>query len=467
VSQSPERWMETLKGLRESLAEVVDYRQEYERFGVKVVGETREDGWVAVRSGLGGEEGYLERINLRDGRYERYLEGQIERELTFLTFVMLKKREADRKVVLDEVIIELAQRYGLNVPVGVEEPPKLSVIPASDIVCTPVEFLWPGRIPLGMITTLAGPGGVGKTFLLCDMAARISSGLEWPDRQGECAPLGQVLFVSGEDDPGKTLVPRMREQGADLHKIWFLTAEEMLKFNLAGPVFKACADREVADMGGSCSLIIIDPPSSFLAGIDENSNAEVRGILTPMKEWAEHNNCSIIFNTHVNKGKGKKVDVQERVMSSVAWVNGPRSSHMVTEDPDSPDVKLFMPLKYNIEKKPKGLSFRIVPTETFAKLEWLGEVDIDADTAVNGHDDNYKENGESRQGKVENWLIGRFKEKQEWTTTELMDRLREDLNMEMNATFDRAKKEVQIKSRKVGRTWELYVPHDWVYSYLL
>ena len=40
-------------------------------------------------------------------------------------------------------------------------------------------------------------------------------------------------------------------------------------------------DKALADMGGECSLVIFDPPSAFLDDVDENSNAEVRGVLRP------------------------------------------------------------------------------------------------------------------------------------------------------------------------------------------
>lgn len=42
------------------------------------------------------------------------------------------------------------------------------------IEAKPVEWLWEGRLALGKITLLTGDGGVGKSMLTCDLAARIS-----------------------------------------------------------------------------------------------------------------------------------------------------------------------------------------------------------------------------------------------------------------------------------------------------
>ncbi|RPI76318.1 MAG: hypothetical protein EHM42_14845, partial [Planctomycetaceae bacterium] len=42
-------------------------------------------------------------------------------------------------------------------------------------------WLWPRRIPARALTLLAGGVGSGKSFLACDLAARISRGAPWPD----------------------------------------------------------------------------------------------------------------------------------------------------------------------------------------------------------------------------------------------------------------------------------------------
>jgi predicted ATP-dependent serine protease len=37
-----------------------------------------------------------------------------------------------------------------------------------------LRWLWPGRIPAGKLTVLDGDPGLGKSTLLCELAARIS-----------------------------------------------------------------------------------------------------------------------------------------------------------------------------------------------------------------------------------------------------------------------------------------------------
>ena len=43
-----------------------------------------------------------------------------------------------------------------------------------------VQWLWPGRIPRGMVTLIEGAEGAGKSFVVLDIAAHVSRGSGWP-----------------------------------------------------------------------------------------------------------------------------------------------------------------------------------------------------------------------------------------------------------------------------------------------
>ncbi len=241
-----------------------------------------------------------------------------------------------------------------------------------------VEWIWEQGIPRRKLTTFAGVGGLGKTFLLCDIAARISQGAEWPCSGGLCAKRGIVLFISGEDDIDDTLVPRLMELGADLSRIAFLVPEALDRFTL-GDI--AALDRMADVIGRELSVVMIDPPTSYLNGVDDHNNADLRGLLTPLKNWVSRRECGMNFNTHLNKAQGK-VDAMMRVMGSVAWVNAVRAAHMIAKDPNDPTRRLFVPMKNNLGPERKGLAFRIKPTADLATVEWIGEVDTTADEAM-------------------------------------------------------------------------------------
>jgi hypothetical protein len=252
---------------------------------------------------------------------------------------------------------------------------------ASTVVPKKVRWMWPGRIPLGKLTTFAGVGGLGKTFVLCDITSRVTTGAAWPDGAEGAGEPGQVIFISGEDDADDTLVPRLIELKADLTRVVFLKTEVQDRFTLRDVDTLREAVRQAGD---GVKFIAIDPPTAYLGGADDHKNAELRQLLTPLKTLASELVVAIIFNTHVNKPQGQKVEAMMRVMGSVAWVNAVRAAHMFARDPEDHERRLFVGMKMNIGKEKKGLAYKIVDAaDDMGRVEWLGEVDTTADEAVN------------------------------------------------------------------------------------
>lgn len=322
------------------------------------------------------------------------------------------------------------------------EPGKVVIVRASAITPKKVEWLWPGRIPLGKLTTFAGVGGLGKTFVLCDITARVTRGLPWPDSAGECCEAGQVLFISGEDDPDDTLVPRMMELNADLERVAFLTAETQDNFTLAAVKVLTAA---IGQLGNDTRLVVIDPPTSYLGDINDHKNAELRRLLTPLKNWAAEKRVAMIFNTHVNKPSGQKVEAMMRVMGSVAWVNAVRAAHMFTKDPEDHERRLFVGMKLNIGRERKGLAYKIKALpEDRATVEWLGEVDVTADEAMNREKP-------KRRVIASVWLEGFFQDRHEVPSNEIWKAKDEQTTLSSNALKE-AKDEMGIQAKQVYGT---------------
>ena len=307
---------------------------------------------------------------------------------------------------------------------------------ASSIKPRKVEWLWPGRVPLGKMTTFAGMGGVGKTLCLCDIAARVSAGLEWPIANGECAERGKVLFISGEDDEDDTLVPRLMEAGADLSRIAFLSPEIAGDFHLAAIHLL----REIIGQIQDVRLVVIDPPSSYLSGVDDHKNAEIRSILTPLKLWASEARAALIFNTHVNKAAAN-IEAAGRVMGSVAWVNAVRAAHMFVRDGEDKDKIIFAPIKINIARRPLALSYQVIEGEAGPKVEWLGEIDQTADEAMAGL------KKKSRGVVAIEWLADRFREQRSWWSDDLKHAAKE-AGISKNALWSPEVQALPIRKRR-------------------
>ena len=82
-----------------------------------------------------------------------------------------------------------------------------------------LEWLWPGRIPLGKLTLLAGDPGLGKSFVTLDIAARVSRGDAWPDTPLLKQTPGDVVLLNAEDDLADTIAPRLDKANADDKRI--------------------------------------------------------------------------------------------------------------------------------------------------------------------------------------------------------------------------------------------------------
>jgi AAA domain len=67
-------------------------------------------------------------------------------------------------------------------------------------------MLEPGRVPIGLVTVLAGQGGLGKSQWTTLLPARLS--------RGEFGEPGASLVATAEDSPGTTVRPRLDAKDA-------------------------------------------------------------------------------------------------------------------------------------------------------------------------------------------------------------------------------------------------------------
>jgi AAA domain len=87
----------------------------------------------------------------------------------------------------DEVTEQVAAAEPIAVAATTEPPAEKTDSPRrypmtsfAAIVPSAPAWLWPGRIPAGEVTLLAGPCGVGKSFVTADVAGRVSRGDPMP-----------------------------------------------------------------------------------------------------------------------------------------------------------------------------------------------------------------------------------------------------------------------------------------------
>lgn len=101
----------------------------------------------------------------------------------------------------------------LSLPSVPPPEPKLEVelINMGDLEMKPVNWLWPDRIACGKVTLIAGNPGLGKSQITAMLAAHVTKGIAWPDLPDTPITTGSVVFLSAEDDPADTILPRLKE----------------------------------------------------------------------------------------------------------------------------------------------------------------------------------------------------------------------------------------------------------------
>lgn len=276
-----------------------------------------------------------------------------------------------------------------------ETEPQLITTRASDVVPTKVDWLWDQRLPLGKLVVLAGEPGLGKSRITLSIAATVSRGGVWPEGEGH-SEQGEVLIANFEDDQADTTVPRLMAEKADLTQIHFLDAvpdkEGRRTFDLSRDTPRLAAHLK---QHPKIRLVIVDPITACMIGVDSHKNAEVRSALHPLSTVAQDHRVCVLAVTHLNKGSGMKA--MHRVTGSIAFTAAARVVFLVTkderemEDGEEPEegINLFIPVKNNLGDDHIGLTFwtdveRVAEDIDAPKIVWGERIDVPADKALNG-----------------------------------------------------------------------------------
>jgi putative DNA primase/helicase len=188
---------------------------------------------------------------------------------------------------------------------------------AASIKPAPINWLWPGWLPSGKLTILAGNAGAGKTTLALGLAAALTAGDRWPDGV-QCRQRRNVLIWSGEDAAEDTIVPRLIAAGADIARCHVIEGVAENGVSVAFDPAQDIADlsQTMARIGGA-GLLIIDPIVNAIAGDMHKAN-DVRRGLQAVVDFAALHDCAVLGITHFAKGSTGRAP-QERVLGSQAF----------------------------------------------------------------------------------------------------------------------------------------------------
>lgn len=277
----------------------------------------------------------------------------------------------------------------------------------ADIKPQAIDWLWPGWLPAGKLTILAGAAGTGKTTLALGLGAVITTGGRWPDGVSNTKK-GNVLVWSSEDVADDTLVPRLIASGADLTGCHFIEGivqhGESVPFDPSQGIPEL--HRAVERIGGA-AMLIIDPIVSAVAGDMHRAN-DVRRCLQAGVDFAEAHSCGVIGITHFAKGGAGKAP-QDRVISSQAFGALARMV-LVTAKEEGSTRRVLARAKSNIAPDDGGVAYSLdlvtISGDIAAtRAVWEGVIEGTAPEILGDveHDDS-DEDGESRRD-LERMLI--------------------------------------------------------------
>lgn len=268
---------------------------------------------------------------------------------------------------------------------GATKSPMLETESGGGVREKAIRWLWPGRIPLGMLTLFVGNPDQCKSLVACgDVASRISRGESFPDYPAyarNTVGASEVLMLIGEDGLADTTVPRLNVAGADLSKIQFVKSEFRLDEDLS-KVEKYLTSHP------NIRTIVIDPVSNYLGDSDMNSEQQVRQVLVPLKNLAEKFGIAVLGVMHLNK----KSDLAaiNRIGGAMAFTGVARAVWMFMRSPDNPEQYFMLRVKNNLARPNDGLVFRVESVDreiegqptTQPRVQWIGPLESDVDALL-------------------------------------------------------------------------------------
>ena len=266
---------------------------------------------------------------------------------------------------------------------------------ASEIEERDVEWLWPNKIPIGMLTVLEGPVSMGKTTLMIDLMARLSHGKSMPFEPLADGEKCMSLFVGPEDPFDSVVIPRLRAAGADLdyvrHYKGMKGMQDLLgkkKRFFLDPAHLIELEKCILDTGAK--LTFFDAVMGLLpTKIDSNSDSSTRSILEPLAELADRHSVALVIGRHWAKGGATRA-ASEKGLGSIAFSGVARSVLQCGMHPAEPDLRVFAVGKSSLaDPRLPALSYSLNEIEIQGKKgmkkttkgEWLSQLEgFDIDT---------------------------------------------------------------------------------------
>jgi hypothetical protein len=272
---------------------------------------------------------------------------------------MSRQHEESVRYIAKVMQAETSRNGASNGTAEVKGPDSARTIPYAGITREKVSWLWPGRIPLGMLSLLIGDPGLGKSVLCVLLAARVS-------RAG-----ADAIILSAEDSHSATIRPRLEATEADLERVHRVEVRrDGIEEGIALPDDATELDRMVGETGAR--LVVIDPLMAHLPeAVNSWRDQSIRRALAPLHRMAEKRRCAVVVVAHLNKARG--TEALYRAGGSIGIPAAVRSALLLARDPQDPDgdrgsQRVLAHIKCNVGEQAESLAARIQTVELDEQL---------------------------------------------------------------------------------------------------
>ena len=255
-------------------------------------------------------------------------------------------------------------------------------LPTMSEVCRdmlPIEWLWPGWIPRGMLTVLGASQGSGKSFVALDLAYRIIHNHPFPDgspsmfttdqnqRSTDFDQNKKIIYIDAEMVP-QILDERAQNYQIDRSRLFVMLPDNFEMIDFGSDKYKDRLVEMVALLRPS--LVIVDSLSSIHSR-GQNNVEDVRSLLGFLAQVAASYQIALLLIHHIRKPSGGQgmltFDLSMEDLSGTGHITAMArvvlGLHVIqtgpTFDPNGPrELKM---LKTNLGPFEKSLSFEFAP----------------------------------------------------------------------------------------------------------
>lgn len=245
----------------------------------------------------------------------------------------------------------------------------VNVVSMDDVQEETITWLYKPYVPRGKITLCAAYPGTGKTYLLCYMAACVSTGRQFFDIIPFENEPEKVLYLTSEDGLGDTIKQRLRVCNAEMKNI-FSVIDPNAEITFDSPAIEKMI-KQVKP-----ALMIFDPFQSYIGeDVELNAANKTRAKLNNLVDLAEKYNVAIVLICHFNKNQ--KGDAITRIIGSTDIVGVSRSYLALGKVPDEKETKYMSHEKSSLDRKGSTILFEINPDE--GGIKYLGHSNLSMD----------------------------------------------------------------------------------------